>query len=124
VQLAAAIQMIGGPPPIARALSSVPRVEQSNPKAAADPTQYFKKSLLVTFTDTPFSFQESIASLSGIYFLTRNDTHCRIYTLPSLIQDKTLRKILISLTFAITYVNIKRYSKVNTLIESAVKYLH
>jgi hypothetical protein len=56
VQFAAAIQMIGGPPPVARALSRVPRVEWSSPRAAADPRQYFKKSLLVTFTGTPFFF--------------------------------------------------------------------
>jgi hypothetical protein len=54
VQFAAAIQMIGGPPPVARALSKVPRVELSSPRAAAEPKQYFKKSLLDTFTATPF----------------------------------------------------------------------
>jgi hypothetical protein len=47
--------MIGGPPPVARALSRAPKVEQSRPRAAADPIQYFKKSLLVTFTAFPFT---------------------------------------------------------------------
>jgi len=50
VQFAAAIQIIGGPPPVARTFSRVPKTEHSSPRAAADPRQYFKKSLLDTFT--------------------------------------------------------------------------
>ena len=59
VQFDAAIQMMGGPPPVARAFSRVPSKDPLSPKVAADPTQYFKKSRLVTFTLRSFSWVKS-----------------------------------------------------------------
>jgi hypothetical protein len=55
VQLAAEIQMIGGPPPVASAFSRLPKSDELSPKVAADPTQYLRKSLLDTFTSFSFA---------------------------------------------------------------------
>jgi hypothetical protein len=47
--------MIGGPPPVAKAFSRVPKAVQFNPRAAADPAQYLRKSRLDTFTTDSFT---------------------------------------------------------------------
>jgi hypothetical protein len=39
----------------ASAFLRLPKVGNSSPRAAAEPMQYFKKSLLKSFTETPFS---------------------------------------------------------------------
>ena len=48
VQLAPLSQMIGGPPPAARAFSKFPRTDRFKPRTAAEPIQYFMKSRLLT----------------------------------------------------------------------------